>query len=186
MRISNQYAPEHLILQLKDAEKVVEKVMNAGSVFIGEWTPESVGDYSAGVNHSLRKYLRSCKAGKVLTRVPSDIWLCQAVLRCQSWLLRQAHHELQSYSTGATECRRRGDAASEGRGTRGSQESRQYPDRLYGQIDGQYVLIVIQIQKFYDFCALISRASTYAAAPEPAIQSIEFESTGSPISLPAS
>ncbi|KAI5864913.1 histidine biosynthesis trifunctional-protein [Durotheca rogersii] len=56
MRISNEYAPEHLILQVKDAEKVVEKVMNAGSVFIGQWTPESVGDYSAGVNHSLPTY----------------------------------------------------------------------------------------------------------------------------------
>ncbi|KAI1383858.1 histidine biosynthesis trifunctional-protein [Hypoxylon trugodes] len=56
MRISNEYAPEHLILQLKDAEKVVDKVMNAGSVFIGQWTPESVGDYSAGVNHSLPTY----------------------------------------------------------------------------------------------------------------------------------
>jgi phosphoribosyl-ATP pyrophosphohydrolase/phosphoribosyl-AMP cyclohydrolase/histidinol dehydrogenase len=55
MRISNEYAPEHLILQVNDAVKVVDKVMNAGSVFIGEWTPESVGDYSAGVNHSLRK-----------------------------------------------------------------------------------------------------------------------------------
>lgn len=56
MRISNEYAPEHLILQLKDAPSVVDQVMNAGSVFIGEWTPESVGDYSAGVNHSLRKF----------------------------------------------------------------------------------------------------------------------------------
>ncbi|EAQ92647.1 hypothetical protein CHGG_00882 [Chaetomium globosum CBS 148.51] len=56
MEISNQYAPEHLILQIKDAESVVDKVMNAGSVFIGEWTPESVGDYSAGVNHSLPTY----------------------------------------------------------------------------------------------------------------------------------
>ncbi|KAK8072035.1 hypothetical protein PG996_005383 [Apiospora saccharicola] len=56
MVISNEYAPEHLILQLKDAEKVVDKVMNAGSVFIGQWTPESVGDYSAGVNHSLPTY----------------------------------------------------------------------------------------------------------------------------------
>ncbi|KAK7962682.1 uncharacterized protein PG986_003507 [Apiospora aurea] len=56
MVISNDYAPEHLILQLKDAEKVVDKVMNAGSVFIGQWTPESVGDYSAGVNHSLPTY----------------------------------------------------------------------------------------------------------------------------------
>ncbi|KAH6692548.1 histidine biosynthesis trifunctional protein [Plectosphaerella plurivora] len=56
MRVSNDYAPEHLILQVRDAEKLVDKVMNAGSVFIGEWTPESVGDYSAGVNHSLPTY----------------------------------------------------------------------------------------------------------------------------------
>ncbi|KAK3394348.1 histidinol dehydrogenase-domain-containing protein [Podospora didyma] len=56
MQLSNQYAPEHLILQIKGAEKVVDQVMNAGSVFIGEWTPESVGDYSAGVNHSLPTY----------------------------------------------------------------------------------------------------------------------------------
>ncbi|TWU75305.1 trifunctional histidinol dehydrogenase [Metarhizium rileyi] len=56
MRISNEYAPEHLILQIKDAPKSVDQVMNAGSVFIGEWTPESVGDYSAGVNHSLPTY----------------------------------------------------------------------------------------------------------------------------------
>ncbi|KAL7918149.1 histidinol dehydrogenase domain-containing protein [Trichoderma austrokoningii] len=56
MRISNEYAPEHLILQIKDAAKAVDLVMNAGSVFIGQWTPESVGDYSAGVNHSLPTY----------------------------------------------------------------------------------------------------------------------------------
>ncbi|KAL1882298.1 trifunctional histidinol dehydrogenase [Diaporthe australafricana] len=56
MEVSNEYAPEHLILQLNDAEKVSELVMNAGSVFIGQWTPESVGDYSAGVNHSLPTY----------------------------------------------------------------------------------------------------------------------------------
>ncbi|KAG5939426.1 imidazoleglycerol-phosphate dehydratase [Claviceps sorghi] len=56
MRISNEYAPEHLILQIKDAAESVDQVMNAGSVFIGQWTPESVGDYSAGVNHSLPTY----------------------------------------------------------------------------------------------------------------------------------
>ncbi|KAL2161403.1 hypothetical protein VTH06DRAFT_7964 [Thermothelomyces fergusii] len=56
MEISNKYAPEHLILQLRDAEAAVDKVTNAGSVFVGEWTPESVGDYSAGVNHSLPTY----------------------------------------------------------------------------------------------------------------------------------
>ncbi|KAF2656133.1 tri-functional histidine biosynthesis protein [Lophiostoma macrostomum CBS 122681] len=53
MRLSNQYAPEHLILQVENSESIVDYVENAGSVFIGQWTPESVGDYSAGVNHSL-------------------------------------------------------------------------------------------------------------------------------------
>jgi phosphoribosyl-ATP pyrophosphohydrolase/phosphoribosyl-AMP cyclohydrolase/histidinol dehydrogenase len=62
MALSNDYAPEHLILQVDGAEAIVEQVQNAGSVFIGPWTPESVGDYSAGVNHSLRKlYFRSLR-----------------------------------------------------------------------------------------------------------------------------
>ena len=59
MQYSNQYAPEHLILQVANAEDVVRAVENAGSVFVGPWTPESVGDYSAGVNHSLRKTIPS-------------------------------------------------------------------------------------------------------------------------------
>jgi phosphoribosyl-ATP pyrophosphohydrolase/phosphoribosyl-AMP cyclohydrolase/histidinol dehydrogenase len=58
MILSNEYAPEHLILQVEGPEAVVDQVQNAGSVFIGPWTPESVGDYSAGVNHSLRKSLK--------------------------------------------------------------------------------------------------------------------------------
>jgi len=55
IRLSNVYAPEHLILQVRDASKIVDLVEHAGSIFVGAWTPESVGDYSAGVNHSLRK-----------------------------------------------------------------------------------------------------------------------------------
>lgn len=55
IRLSNEYAPEHLILQVENAAELVDKIENAGSIFVGEWTPESVGDYSAGVNHSLRK-----------------------------------------------------------------------------------------------------------------------------------
>ena len=50
---SNAYAPEHLILQCGNAEEVAKGVVNAGSVFIGPWTPESVGDYASGSNHSL-------------------------------------------------------------------------------------------------------------------------------------
>ncbi|MCJ1311038.1 trifunctional histidinol dehydrogenase [Agyrium rufum] len=56
MKWSNWYAPEHLILQVDNAEAVLGMVEHAGSVFVGEWTPESVGDYSAGVNHSLPTY----------------------------------------------------------------------------------------------------------------------------------
>ncbi|KAL9092616.1 MAG: hypothetical protein Q9165_004420 [Trypethelium subeluteriae] len=56
MKLSNIYAPEHLILQVENAADIVNMVQNAGSVFIGSWTPESVGDYSAGVNHALPTY----------------------------------------------------------------------------------------------------------------------------------
>jgi histidinol dehydrogenase len=56
IQISNQYAPEHLILQVEDAAKLVNRVRNAGSVFVGEWTPESVGDYCSGTNHVLPTY----------------------------------------------------------------------------------------------------------------------------------
>ena len=53
MEFINLYAPEHLILQTDDAERLAEKVTNAGSVFIGHWTPESAGDYASGTNHTL-------------------------------------------------------------------------------------------------------------------------------------
>lgn len=53
MRIINQYAPEHLILATDDADALAEKVINAGSVFLGHFTPESVGDYASGTNHTL-------------------------------------------------------------------------------------------------------------------------------------
>jgi histidinol dehydrogenase len=49
----NEYAPEHLILCCKDAEKFSESVVNAGSVFIGNYSPESAGDYASGTNHTL-------------------------------------------------------------------------------------------------------------------------------------
>ena len=49
----NEYAPEHLILAIQNAEKMADKVINAGSVFIGNYSPESVGDYASGTNHTL-------------------------------------------------------------------------------------------------------------------------------------
>lgn len=53
MTISNLYAPEHLILQVVEPEKWAEKVVNAGSVFLGHHSPESAGDYASGTNHTL-------------------------------------------------------------------------------------------------------------------------------------
>ncbi|KAJ1674695.1 trifunctional histidinol dehydrogenase, partial [Spiromyces aspiralis] len=53
---SNAYAPEHLILQLDDAEAHLDKVNNAGSVFVGHYSPESCGDYASGTNHTLPTY----------------------------------------------------------------------------------------------------------------------------------
>lgn len=53
MELSNLYAPEHLILSTENADEFAENVVNAGSVFIGKYTPESLGDYASGTNHVL-------------------------------------------------------------------------------------------------------------------------------------
>jgi histidinol dehydrogenase len=54
--ISNRYAPEHLILHVDDPGAVMPDIRNAGSVFLGPWSPESVGDYCSGTNHVLPTY----------------------------------------------------------------------------------------------------------------------------------
>jgi len=56
IKFSNDYAPEHLILQLRNSEDFLHKIENAGSIFLGNYTPESVGDYASGTNHSLPTY----------------------------------------------------------------------------------------------------------------------------------
>jgi histidinol dehydrogenase len=53
IELSNLYAPEHLILSCSNAENLIDKVVSAGSVFIGNYSPESVGDYASGTNHTL-------------------------------------------------------------------------------------------------------------------------------------
>jgi histidinol dehydrogenase len=53
LELINQYAPEHLIMSIENADIVAEKIINAGSVFIGNYSPESVGDYASGTNHTL-------------------------------------------------------------------------------------------------------------------------------------
>ncbi|MBM7454612.1 histidinol dehydrogenase [Oceanisphaera litoralis] len=54
--ISNAYAPEHLIVQTQDPRALLPRLKNAGSIFLGAWTPESVGDYASGTNHTLPTY----------------------------------------------------------------------------------------------------------------------------------
>ena len=56
VEVSNRYAPEHLILQIANPRSLLPSIRNAGSVFVGRWTPESVGDYCSGTNHVLPTY----------------------------------------------------------------------------------------------------------------------------------
>ena len=53
MALTNLYAPEHLVIQTKNYEELAEKVVNAGSVFLGKYACESAGDYASGTNHTL-------------------------------------------------------------------------------------------------------------------------------------
>jgi hypothetical protein len=112
MKLSNEYAPEHLILQIKDAASAVDLVQNAGSVFIGEWTPESVGDYSAGVNHSLRKFPQPVIFQHAhINTMTSDLRLREAILGCQPSVICEAYHQLEFDRARSSECRRRRHAA---------------------------------------------------------------------------
>ncbi|HWP87294.1 MAG TPA: histidinol dehydrogenase, partial [Burkholderiales bacterium] len=54
--LSNTYAPEHLIVQVRNARDWLPRIRNAGSVFLGSWTPETMGDYCSGTNHVLPTY----------------------------------------------------------------------------------------------------------------------------------
>jgi histidinol dehydrogenase len=53
IKFTNHYAPEHLIIETKDYREIAEQITNAGSVFLGNFTPESAGDYASGTNHTL-------------------------------------------------------------------------------------------------------------------------------------
>lgn len=54
--VSNRYAPEHLIIQTEKPRDLLDRIMHAGSVFLGEFSPESMGDYASGTNHVLPTY----------------------------------------------------------------------------------------------------------------------------------
>lgn len=67
LRVSNRYAPEHLILAVREPRRWLDHIESAGSVFLGAWTPESVGDYCSGSNHVLptHGWARSCSGVSV-------------------------------------------------------------------------------------------------------------------------
>ena len=54
--VSNRYAPEHLIMQIENPRRFLDRIVAAGSVFLGPWAPETVGDYCSGTNHVLPTY----------------------------------------------------------------------------------------------------------------------------------
>ena len=63
----NEYAPEHLIISTANADEILSGVTNAGSVFLGPYSPESAGDYASGTNHTLPTsgWARSCSGVSV-------------------------------------------------------------------------------------------------------------------------
>jgi len=67
VEVSNQYAPEHLILEVREPRAWLDDIESTGSVFLGHWTPESLGDYCSGSNHVLPTYgwARSCSGVSV-------------------------------------------------------------------------------------------------------------------------
>ena len=71
--ISNQYGPEHLIIQTRQARELVDSITSAGSVFLGDWSPESAGDYASGTNPR-----------------PADLWLHRHLLKPRPGRLPEA------------------------------------------------------------------------------------------------
>ena len=60
VEISNEYAPEHLVVQVENARDLLDSLDNAGSIFLGAYSPESMGDYASGTNHVLPTYGYTC------------------------------------------------------------------------------------------------------------------------------
>ena len=76
IELVNEYAAEHLIIACADDEAVAEKIMNAGSVFLGNYSPESAGDYASGTNHALptNAYAKSYSGVSVDSFVKKVTW----------------------------------------------------------------------------------------------------------------
>ena len=71
IELSNYFAPEHLEILTKDSKKILTGIENAGAIFLGKWTPEAVGDYLAGPNHTLPTCGNARFSGCLLYTSPS-------------------------------------------------------------------------------------------------------------------
>ena len=87
-RFANEYAPEHLIISMQEPWAMAEKIYAAGSIFIGNYSPESAGDYASGTNHTLptSRWARSCSA--LVKSCRRKVWRALAV-PLRPWLLRR-------------------------------------------------------------------------------------------------
>ncbi|MCI9284937.1 MAG: histidinol dehydrogenase [Muribaculaceae bacterium] len=79
--IANLYAPEHLIVSMADAEALVPRILNAGSVFLGNFSPESAGDYASGTNHTLPTGGWAASMSGVSTESFMRMMTCQQLTR---------------------------------------------------------------------------------------------------------
>ena len=99
---SNAYAPEHLIINTQDADSYVPGIMNAGSVFLGRYTPESVGDYASGRTVRMTKaFSYSCCCSRHKSRL-ANLWMRADVQWGLSGFVPEEDHcaEAQSNRTG--------------------------------------------------------------------------------------
>ena len=115
----NAYAPEHLILALANEETILDKIYNAGSVFIGNFTPEAVGDYASGTNHTLptnkaARYTGGLWVGKFLKNCTYQKCTPEASLKIGKYAMRLC--ELEGFmghkEQAALRVRRYGDLES--------------------------------------------------------------------------
>lgn len=98
MALTNEYAPEHLILAVRDAEEVAEQVRNAGSVFIGHYSCESAGDYASGTNHTLptngyaKSYSGVC-LDSFMKRITFQRLTAEGIMTIGPAVMEMAHNE---------------------------------------------------------------------------------------------
>ncbi|MBK8202931.1 MAG: histidinol dehydrogenase [Bdellovibrionales bacterium] len=109
---SNQYGPEHLIINARNPRDILEKVTAAGSVFLGPWSPESVGDYASGTNHVLptsgaAHYTGGVSLSSFLRRITVQELTSEGLLNLSATVETMAAHESLTCHAQAVRVRRK-------------------------------------------------------------------------------